>query len=336
MLRPLLLLAGAAFIVYLVYEVGPATVWESVRTLSWRLLLVVCFPYALTTTLDTLAWRCVFLGRAAPFWPLWGARLAGEAVNATTPTASVGGEPVKAYLLRPWVPLPEGLASVIVDKTTVVVGQGLFLVLGLLVATSLVPAASPLMTAMVLLLGLEVAGVGGFVMVQLRGPAGRGGRLLGRLGMGPGERGQERLEGLDRALAAFYRAHRRRLLAAVLFHFAAWTAGSLEIYLVLTLLGLPISLPAAVAIESFGTAVKFASFMIPASLGALEGGNVAIFAAFGLGGAAGLSYTLIRRLREAAWILVGLAAMAPLSGRQAAAGAAATEHQTRPGRPPLC
>ena len=60
-------------------------------------------------------------------------------------------------------------------------------------------------------------------------------------------------------------------------------------------------------IESFGAAVKFASFMVPGSLGALEGGNIAIFAAFGLGGAVGLSYTLIRRLREIAWVLVGLA-----------------------------
>jgi putative membrane protein len=339
MFRPLLLLAGVAFIAYLVYEVGPATVWDSVRTLSWRLFLVLCFPYTLTTTLDTLAWRCAFRGRGLPFWKLWGARLAGEAVNATTPTASVGGEPVKAYLMRPWASLQDGLASVIVDKTTIVVGQGLFLVLGLLAAAAVMPLSSPLMTAMLALLGLEVAAVGGFVFVQLQGAVGRGGRLLGRFGMGPGERGQERLDGLDRALAIFYRHHRRRLLAGILLHFMAWTVGSLEIYLVLSFLGLPVSLPTAVAIEAFGTAIKFASFMIPASLGALEGGNVAIFAAFGLGGAAGLSYTLIRRLREAAWIVVGLAALASLSARPAALGAQGVERPPASGptgEPPLC
>ncbi|MDP3955267.1 MAG: lysylphosphatidylglycerol synthase domain-containing protein, partial [bacterium] len=212
-------------------------------------------------------------------------------------------------------------------------------VLGLLVAAALMPLSSPLMTAMLALLGLEVAAVGGFVFVQLQGAAGRGGRLLARFGMGPGERGQERLAGLDRALATFYRQHRRRLVAAVLLHFMAWTAGSLEIYLVLSFLGLPISLPAAVAIEAFGTAIKFASFMIPASLGALEGGNVAIFAAFGLGGASGLSYTLIRRLREAAWIVVGLAALASLSAGPAALGAQGVERPPASGptgEPPLC
>jgi hypothetical protein len=67
--------------------------------------------------------------------------------------------------------------------------------------------------------------------------------------------------------------------------------------------------------ESFGAAVKFASFMIPGSLGVLEGGNMAIFAAFGYGGAVGLSYTLVRRLREGTWAAAGLLALAALSAR---------------------
>jgi hypothetical protein len=70
-------------------------------------------------------------------------------------------------------------------------------------------------------------------------------------------------------------------------------------------------------LESFGAAVKFASFMIPNSLGALEGGNVAIFAAFGLGGGVGLSYTLVRRMREATWAAAGMIVLAALSGKPA-------------------
>jgi len=68
-------------------------------------------------------------------------------------------------------------------------------------------------------------------------------------------------------------------------------------------------------IEAFGAAAKFASFMIPASLGALEGAYVATFAALGLGGAMGLTYTLIRRLREAIWTAIGLVWLAALRGR---------------------
>jgi glycosyltransferase 2 family protein len=98
----------------------------------------------------------------------------------------------------------------------------------------------------------------------------------------------------------------------------AYAAGSAEIYLVLVFIGIPIDWPTAIVVEAFGAAVKFASFMVPASLGALEGGNVAIFAAFGLGGSAGLSYTLVRRLREIVWTVVGLGGLALLSARPTA------------------
>jgi putative membrane protein len=319
--------AGIAVVAYLVHTVGPATILEAVSTLSWRLAIVLCFPYALTSTLDTVAWRFAFPRRVPPFGKLWTARLAGEAVNATTPTASVGGEPVKAYLLRYWVPPVEGLASVIVDKTAIVVGQGLLLVLGLILARTVVQVSGP--TTMTVLLGVETLAVTGFVLVQLLGAAGRGGRLLAHFGMGPSRSSQERLEGLDHTLATSYRRRWRRLATGVLVHFAAWTVGSFEIYLVLNFLGLPVPLLTAVVLESFGAGVKFASFMIPGSIGALEGGNVAIFAAFGLGGGIGLSYTLVRRLREVAWATAGMIALAALSGRPAP-----VEVEEEDGRPP--
>ena len=155
----------------------------------------------------------------------------------------------------------------------------------------------------------------GFVLVQTLGVFGGGGRVLGRMGMGPAARYQEGLNALDRELRRFYRERRGRLLGSVLLHGAAWATGGLEIYLVLAFLGLAPSLITALVIEAFGAAVRFASFMIPASLGALEGGHVAIFGALGLGGAMGLSYTLIRRLREAVWAALGLLWLASLRAR---------------------
>lgn len=318
LIRVVLLLVGLGFAVYVFREIGLERVWEAMRTLSWRLLVVLAFPYCVSTTLDTIAWRFAFGERTAPFATLWAARLAGEAVNVTTPSASVGGEPVKAYLLRRWVPLPQGLATVVADKTTMVVGQGCFLVLGLVLGAFLVPLSSPVMTAMAILLAVESLALAGFVIVQLRGLGGWSGRLLRRFGMAPSADRQEAFDGLDRSLASFYRERPRHLAAAVLFHFLAYVVGSLEIYLVLNFLDIPVSLATALVMESFGAAVKFASFMVPGSLGALEGGNVAIFAALGPGGVVGLSYTLVRRLREGAWVLVGLGALALLSSRPAA------------------
>ncbi len=314
-LRALLLLLGVGVVVVLVHEAGPALVWRSIRAIGWRLPLVVLVPYTLSTTLHTVGWRLTFPRRPPPFLVLWRTRVIGEAVNVSTPTASVGGEPVKAFLLRAWAPLGDAFASVVLDKTMVVTGQGLFLLAGLVLATWLIPPSSPLLSVMGGLLLLETLAVAGFVAVQLRGVAGRGGRLLSRFGVGPGAERQAKLEGLDDAIAAAYRRRPARLVESTLWHLAAWAAGGLELYLILAFLGLPVSLTTAFVLESFGAAVRFASFVIPASLGALEGGNMAIFAALGFPAGVGLTATLVRRLREVAWAVSGLIAFAAQTAR---------------------
>jgi uncharacterized membrane protein YbhN (UPF0104 family) len=174
------------------------------------------------------------------------------------------------------------------------------------------------------LLGVEILAIGGFVLVQASGGLGGGGRLLGRLGSrvgwAAGTRYLEGLGDLDRALAALYRDDRRRLFASVVVHALAWATGGLEIYIVMRLLGTDVPLLTSLIIEAFAGGVKFASFMVPASLGALEGGYVAFFEAFGFTASAGLSFVLLRRLREMAWAGIGFLAVG-VSGRSAARAA---------------
>src|SRR2546425_5565398 len=80
---------------------------------------------------DPLGWRFAFLREGVAFRTLLGVRLAGEAFNLATPTAALGGEAVKAWLLRGRVPLDASVPSVIVAKTTITIAQGLFLLLGI-------------------------------------------------------------------------------------------------------------------------------------------------------------------------------------------------------------
>lgn len=86
-----LLLCGAALFLWLLASIGPGAVVQAFTDLSWRLLVIVVFPFGVTTLLDTLGWRYAFRRDAVPFRSLLAARLAGEAFNLTTPTASVGG-----------------------------------------------------------------------------------------------------------------------------------------------------------------------------------------------------------------------------------------------------
>ena len=304
-LRQILFVAGLAVVAWLATRIGFAPLVSSFTELSWR-LAIVCVPYALVMAVDTLGLRYAFARTNISFLSLLGARLAGETVNLITPLASVGGEAMKAWLLRRDARLGESVPALIIAKTTITIAQTLFLMLGIVAAWWVFPEGSNFLTTMWGLLGVEVLAVAGFVGTQLGGLFRRGGRLLKLVGS---EGGAEHAQALDEALRAFYREQPRRLGLSIGFHLAGWVLGTIETLLVLHLLGAPVSIPTALVIEAFGSAVRFATFMVPASLGTLEAANAALFHGLGLGAGAGLTFSLVRRARQIVCVVIGLVAL---------------------------
>src|SRR5262245_16620685 len=135
--RLVLVGCGLAILAYLFAETGLAAIAQSFRALSWRLLVVLVFPCVFIKLFDTLGWRSTFVGTPVQLWTLARVRLAGQAINSTTPTGTLGGDAVKIWMLRDRVRPSESLASLIVVKTTMVASQGIFLAIGVLVARHL-------------------------------------------------------------------------------------------------------------------------------------------------------------------------------------------------------
>lgn len=315
----LLVVAGLASIGYLVAVTGVDALLAPIRTLSWRLVVVILLPYALVALLHTVGWRLLFHQVSVPLGRLFSVRLAGEALNVGT--ASVGGEAAKAYLLRPAVPVIEAAAGLVVEKTSIIAAQTLFLALGLAGALLFADLSSEFLGAMGVLLGIQIVAVGGFLLVQLVGVFDGTLRVLARLGLRGVVARVQGLVSLERALVASYGERPGRVVACTVVHLAGWMVGSLEVYLVLRWLDVGAGYADALLIEAFASGVRFMAFAIPGALGALEGGYMFAFAAVGLGSGLGLSFTLIHRLRLLVWTALGVLALALL--RSHARGAAA-------------
>jgi len=309
--RSLSVAIGLAILAILVALVGKdETLAATARALGWQSLLV-CLPFALIMAVDTLGWRYAFAYDRVPFLRLMAARVAGEAVNVMTAVAPVGGDAIKVWFLGSQVPYRESVASVIVAKTTITLSQTLFLLLGVAVALALSVDAR-LVAAMLWLLLVELVGAGGFLFVQVTGLLGRGARRLARFGK---LKAIASAENLDQTLQSFYRRQWRRFSLSMGFHLLGWLMGVLETWLFLQVLHVPASLATAVVIETLGSAVRFATFFMPGSLGALEGANAAAFAALGFGAQAGLAFSLLRRLRQVVWIGLGVLVLLVARGR---------------------
>jgi uncharacterized membrane protein YbhN (UPF0104 family) len=300
-LKRLLLVLGLLLVVVLLYRIGREPVVEALRRLTWWEFALVCLPYALMMVVDTLGWRYAFLRDGAPFGRLYAARVVGEAVNLVTAMGQVGGEAVKVWLVRRDVSYAESVPSVIIAKTTITIAQVVFLAIGIVVAWAALDPGPWILEAMLWLLLVEVVAVGAFFGVQVSGLVARGGRLLRLLGAG-----EAHATSLDRALRTYYRREWRRFGLSVGFHLAGWLLAALEALVMLWALGIDVDLLVAIVIEAMGSGVRFATFLVPASLGALEGANAAAFDALRLGAGAGLAFSLLRRARQAVWVLVGM------------------------------
>ena len=175
-LKPVLLVAGLVLVGVLVYRVGAGPIVETLARLTWWQFALVCLPYGLISAVDTLGWRFAFTRDRAPFHRLFGARLAGEALNLVTAVGSVGGEAVKAWLVRRDVTYEESVPAVVIAKTTITVAQALFLLIGIVLAVAGLGAGSGVLTGMLWLLLVEALAVGGFIVAQVAGLVARGGR----------------------------------------------------------------------------------------------------------------------------------------------------------------
>lgn len=319
--QALLLVVGLAVFVGLIYGVGPGAILDVLERLGW-LTPLIALPYFTSYLVDSIGWWWVLRRefaappgnprRAPHLLHLFAIRAAGEAVNAITPTAYLGGEPLKAWLLqRRGIPLAPALASVLVSKTALMLTQGAYVFLGALVALHRWRPAIPLPLAagvglllgiltFGLIIGAQRRGLFGSLLALVRRWSGRE-ALLASL--------EADLHALDDRLREFYGSRGRDFSICCVFHFLGWVVGSFEVYLALWLLGEPVDFASAFAIEALSGVAKMAAVIVPASLGVQEGGQVLIFVAFGLTAPLAVTFGLLRRGRELLWVGFGFAVL---------------------------
>lgn len=314
--RAVLALAGLALFGGLVWQADPGRVWAQLRALGpWAPLLLL--PSLGIYLVDAFAWRFCF--RAAPplgYGRLFLVRMAGESLNNSLPSAYLGGEPLKAYLLqREGLAGAEGVASVVVGKTALTVAQVAFLFGGMacaLAASSGHASLPALLAGSALVATLFLVSMALAYLAQRHGP----GRLLRSLSRRTGllrtrvEGAEPALEALDETLGSYYAEAPGRFWIATALFLLAWCGEFLEIALFCHLSGLAPSWLALIALGSLATVAKAAGLFLPGSLGVQEGGNVLLFLAFGLSEATAMTFSLVRRARELFWIGFGLAALA--------------------------
>ena len=323
MLRLFLLVVGLLTLGLIVWHIGPGNIYDTAAQLGPVALLVMLIPSVIMYAVEAYGWKVTLgpSGRDIPFWRVLAIRTAGEVVNMTTPSGYVGGEPLKASLLRKHrVPMEEAYTSVIIAKTTMTIAEVLFILLGIALGVWLLggnDSSGHTVVAALFSVGLLALGTAAFVFVQRQGLCTWLLESMRKIGVKIKylEAREEKLRSLDRAILEFYRHKRPAFYASTGLFFLGWLAEALEVYVILYYLGGPAMALSAISIGALSVFIKGGTFFIPGSLGTQDGGNLLLLEAFGYSGVTGMTFALLRRFRELVWIGIGLLSLA-MQGRR--------------------
>ena len=301
--QKVLLALGTLSLGILVWRFDVNVVRSALLQVGWGMALVLG-QETLAHLLNALGWRFAFAREDAGSFALGQLvrlRVAGDAINYLTPTATIGGEVARAAMLSDSRGTDVRAVSVIVAKSTQTLAQAFFITAGLaLVATewiALAPMTSVLPWAIGI--GLSIA-----ILIA--------------------SRVRSRWAGLasavwQRAFGArvveFVRGHPGRVALSTLMFALGYAWGVFEAYWICRFLLMPVAIVTALAIEVLSITVDGILFMVPAKIGTQEGGKVAVFAALGLPATLGFAFGVVRHVRELIWAGLGVLLCCAAVGR---------------------
>ena len=309
----LALVAGLLLFGWVLGQSDLGQVAQLLANLSWHGVGWITAFFLVAWAAEILAWALTFTQRPvrAPWlWHLWLVNMVGEAMNVAMPFGSLGGEPVKAWLLkhRYGVGYREATTTLVLMQTLLALAEALFVAVGALLAITLgllPPSIEHLLSAAALALtALMMASVIGLHQRWLRHLMAAFERRFG------GARYAAIKDGLlevEQALAVFARDHGRRFAASTAFFLVNWLGGAAEIWLMMQLLGWPLPFAHCWVAEAAIASIRSLTFFLPAQLGSVEAVTVYVISALGGSADIGLALAALRRVREVLWAALGLA-----------------------------
>jgi putative membrane protein len=325
---------GLAVAIALVAHQGWGEIANAIDHAGWALLWLLPF-HVLPLLLDVAGWRVLIAPRdpqrkaTLPFL-FWVASVR-EASNRLLPVANIGGEIIGIRLVK-WRGIngAAAAASIIMEVLLTLVNQYLFTALGIILLielTSNISAFSTVISALVASVPLPI-----FLIIILRH-----GKVFSRMEtfaeklLGGRSKLTELIDGtnLDQEIREQY-SRPLRLIAATGWQFAGYVVGSFETWLALHLLGYPISVWDAIAIEAVTQALRHIIFVVPAGLGVQEGGLVLFGNMIGLPPEASVALSLVKRMREVGFGVPALISWQWAEARRLYAGSSARANSGQP------
>jgi len=291
---------GLALAWYLLTHAGWHAVWTAATTVGWGGFGLLCLAGLLVFLILGPAWYVLLpTSFGLRVWLFIWARMVRDGASDALPFSQVGGLVLgaRAAILH-GVSSPVAVASMIVDLTTEMLAQIVYIALGAIVLTTHVPhtpTAHSFMMIFSTALMIAIATGGAFVALQRHGHHWVARKIAARLIPGSAAHAASIAETLD----TIYESP-LRLATSLLLQFCGWIASAGVTWVAFRLTGHPIDFPSVIMIESLVHAARTAAFVVPSALGVQEAAYALLTPLVGVGKEIGLAVSLLKRARDIA------------------------------------
>ena len=331
----------AVVVMLFTFDVSFVELWQHITHAGYWLIPIVGI-WVVVYALNALAWRAIILGNVGKdeiasrrlssrkfFWRIYRLTITGYALNYATPVGGLGGEPYRIMELSKDIDKQHATSSVILYAMMHFFAHFWFWFISIFIYLALVLVGDmPITVAIGTILGTIVV----FCLVAFwifsRGY--RNGLVvyvLNLIGKIPGLRGwssrfqqrhAEALHNIDEQIAALYHQDTQAFYTSLVLEYSSRVVQSMEVMFMLLLFGidcggglggLTLTFLHSILIVAFTTLFANLIGFLPMQLGVQEGGFVLSIAALGLSAALGIFVSIICRVREIIWILIGMLLM---------------------------
>ena len=324
----------AVVVMMLTFDVSLAELWHHLCHAGYWLVPIITV-WTLVYALNALAWQTIIRSKAVSggqqvgFARIYKLTVTGYALNYATPVGGLGGEPYRIVELSKDIGSQQATSTVILYAMMHFFAHFWFWFASIFIYLALVAMADmPLTTPIAGVLTLTAAFCTAAFVVFAKGY--RQGLVVKTLRWAarvPGLKGwcsrfsqrhADALGSIDRQIASLYTADRKAFYTSLLLEFLSRVVQSSEVFFMLLLFGIDgggtgtgllVTFLDSMLIVAFTTLFANVIGFLPMQLGSQEGGFVISIAALGLEAAIGIFVSIVCRVREVVWIVVGLLLM---------------------------
>jgi len=328
------LILGLAIFFYVISRVGLAQIVDSIKLMGYGFIALMALS-AFRHWIRSVAWlHCIEEDhRNIRIFDLFNIRLAGDAVRLLSFTGPLLGETSKAVLIRKRLPMVHGMSSIIIENLAYTIAVIFIVVSGIALLIVNFATGTSLRVMSAVLTVCMVGGVFGIHYIasrRIKIAARLGGWIAGKTDSKSFKDRSHAIGRTEDKIHNFYKRRGSRLYFVLFLEFVANIVNVLEVYVILFFIGTSASYLSAYIIEAMMKVVNILFFFVPGQVGVMEGGNAILLNMLGLGASAGVTLSLIEKIKAIFWAGYGLMVWL-VAFRKKRVGSSKEDHSERSG-----